>query len=89
MNPDSRIGVCLVINDDLTRDEKELLRWTGEPVRMIILNTDQFVRSPNGSLRLNPRCREFIKKLAIANSLKTSFVIEGNPNLEVKQYLHI
>ena len=55
---------------------------------MVPSNTNQFVRSPNGSLRINARCREFIKKLAIAkNSLKTSSVIEGNFNLEVKRYL--
>jgi len=87
--PDSRIGVCLFIDDDLDGDDEDLARWRGEPVRMVILSRDQFVRSPghNGALRLNIACREFVERLAIANSLKVSFVIDCPNNQDVKEYL--
>lgn len=89
LRPDLRIGVCLLLNDDLADDEEELSRWTGEPVRMVIIHTDQFVQSPghNGSLRLPGRCKEFLKRLALANSLKISFVLESRPGQIVAPYL--
>lgn len=79
LNADPRIGVCLVIDDDLPDDLEELERWTGEPVRMIVLTADQFVNSPKCSkkVRLSPLCKNFMRKVATFNSLKTSFVVEA------------
>lgn len=89
--PDKRIGVCLSIREDLDdNSEEELNRWAGEPVRMIIISSDLFTRSPGTGLqglRLTSKCRDFIKKVMLANSLKTSLVLETQADLDLAEHM--
>lgn len=79
LDADPRIGVCLAIDDDIPDNLEELERWTGEPVRMIVVTADQFVSSPThpNRVRLTPICKSFIRKVVTFNSLKTSLVVEA------------
>lgn len=88
MIPDERIGVCLDVDDDLVNStEDELNRWTGEPVRILMINIDQFSRQPSdmNSVRLSTKCRDFIKKIVIATSFRTSLILnQDSMNKQMK-----
>lgn len=79
LNSDKRIGVCLGIDDNLIGRVAELSRWTGEPVKMMILRSEQFSNSSSldDSVKLNNVREEFITKVALANSAETCFVVQG------------
>lgn len=87
--PYKQIGVCLTIRDDLSGTQADLDRWTGEPVRMIIISVDQFVRTPgsNSRLHLTSKSEAFIKKVVQANSLKTSLVIEARAEQDLAEHM--
>lgn len=83
LNPDWRIGVCLEVGEELDGDYDELARWAGEPVRLIVLNCDHFITTPNcsGSTRLSGRIKEFLREIILANSFMTSFVLRARQTL--------
>lgn len=87
LKPDTRIGVCLTIDDELPDDHEELAKWSGEPVHMIVVHSDQFAKSQKSTPYLSQQCRKFICDLTRANSFKLSLVLQGHLNKSIKDYL--
>lgn len=87
LNADSRIGVCLHLRDEISDDEEELARWSGEPVKVIILSTNQFYNLPSGKPKLNPKCHEFIKRVIPPNSFNTRLAIEPGPGEDTFEHI--
>lgn len=89
LNPDPRIGVCLSISEELSENQQELDKWSGEPVHMLTFHSDIFCRSisPNSTPYLGLQFRTFIEKLAQANSFKLALVLESHSGQDVREYL--
>lgn len=88
LSDDTRFGVCLTIEQDLPDNMEELNRWKGAPVRMVTVNANRFVRrSSNAPITMEFHCRQFIKSLVRANSLRTCIVLDGCSKENAREYL--
>ena len=83
LRPDTRIGLCLEFTTTFEEDMNELLKWVGEPVRLCILGDDLFQKTARCSgVRVLTRFKQFLRALMVANSMRTSLVLQEIQNKE-------
>lgn len=86
LEPDHRLGICLAIQDNFECQCEEMERWTGEPIRMVSLSVDRF-NYFSSTLRMAGNIREFMRTIALSNSLKTSFVVQAKAGVNIQDHL--
>jgi protein arginine N-methyltransferase 5 len=86
--PDHRIGICLVIDNDIESDESAG-RWRGEPIRMVVMGLDRFssTKGFKNTMRPSGSIKEFIKMIAISNSMMTSLVVQSKTYCDAQEQL--
>lgn len=88
LRPDPKIGVCLEMNDEIQVGE-DLSQWDGEPVRMVMINCDQFTstKAVKESTRLVGRLKEALRSVLIPNSFMTSFVLQAPEGEDTSEHI--
>lgn len=89
LRPDSRIGICLKVGKKLPENREELKRWTGESVRILLIDADIFDQSPlqDPTPYLNSSYRKFLENLIKANSFMLSFAIKTRQTRDIENHL--
>uniref|UniRef100_A0A6G1SFJ5 Protein arginine N-methyltransferase 5 n=1 Tax=Aceria tosichella TaxID=561515 RepID=A0A6G1SFJ5_9ACAR len=88
--PDHRIGICLLIDNDMENEDiEDTNRWKGEPIRMVVMSADRFTFTKGFKNTMRPAggIKEFIKMIAVSNSMMTSFVVQSRNDCDAREQL--
>ena len=84
-----KIGIALELNEDndLPTDE-ECERWAGEPIKILILNTNSFLVNKKGFPVLSKRVQNFISLLRDKTAFELHLIVRGDSklNLDLSHY---
>jgi protein arginine N-methyltransferase 5 len=84
--PSAKVFLALELGD--LPDEMELMRWCGEPVRLLFLPTSCFTVNDKGYPVLSAGYQKFIASLIFCSSSYVSYVVTGDPLvLTMSEYL--
>ncbi|XP_015782762.1 protein arginine N-methyltransferase 5 isoform X2 [Tetranychus urticae] len=73
---DSRLGLCLEVAGDIP-DKNTQKRWLGEPIKMILINSDLFVPDKDSFVRIPEPWMEFIVSILRASCRKIAILVKG------------
>lgn len=83
-----KIGVALEFANDDFPDDEECLRWAGEPVRVLLLNTSSFLINKKGYPVLGKKAQSMLSLWRERTAYELHLMVRGEPapNLELEHY---